>query len=355
MSATKSRFLPAVLPVMLALALLCGCTPTGKKRYRVLNGMIHTPYTVKYEAAASYDDEIRSLLQEYYHSINPFDSTSVISRVNRNEDVAVDTIFARVFATARRIAEDTGGALDVTCAPLINLWGFGFTHDSTEVTQAVIDSIRSFVGYAKVRINDSARVVKDDPRIQLNFSALGDGCSCDLIGELLERNGVANYMVEVGGEVRTRGVNAGGKGWRIGIVTPEDDPEGINTHLQAIVSLRGTYGLATSGNYRNFYEKDGQKYGHTINPHTGYPARCDVLSATVIAPDCMQADAYATAIMVGGRDLAAQIARRHAEVAYYVIYALPGGELAAEYSPSFASFLQEENKASAGTARRDNL
>lgn len=328
--------------IFLAIAFVMGAAScSSDQEYRVLNGMLHTPYTVKYEATESYDEEIRDLLQAYYHSINPFDSTSIISRVNRNEDVVTDSIFQSVFAVATQVAQSTDGALDVTCTPLINLWGFGFANDSAAITQATIDSILTIVGYEKVHIDSAGYVRKDDPRIQLNFSALGDGCSCDLIGHLLESHGVKNYLIEVGGEVRSCGVNAQGKGWRIGIVTPEDDPEGINNDLQAIVALQGTHGLATSGNYRNFHEKDGHKYGHTINPKTGYPAEQDVLSATVIAPSCMVADAYATAIMVTGREKAAELARLHPEIAYYLIYSLPDGTMATEYSTSFEPFLQQ--------------
>lgn len=177
--------------ILLAIALITSVTSCSTQpQYRVLNGMLHTPYSVKYEATESYDDEIRDLLQAYYHSINPFDSTSIISRVNRNEAVVTDSIFRSVFTVATQVAQNTDGALDVTCSPLINLWGFGFTDDSTSTTQANIDSILTFVGYEKVHIDSAGYVQKDDPRIQLNFSALGDGCSCDLIGHLLEQHGV---------------------------------------------------------------------------------------------------------------------------------------------------------------------
>ncbi len=301
---------------------------------------LHTPYAVKYEAAECYDDEIRNLMQEYYHAINPFDSTSIISQVNRNRPITVDSIFTAVFRTAMKVSQATDGALDVTCAPLINLWGFGFTNDSIAPTQATIDSIRTFVGYEKVILTAEGRIEKQDPRLMLNFSALGDGCSCDLIGNLLERHGVTNYMVEVGGEVRTAGVNPHGKAWRIGIVTPEDDPLGQNHNLQAVVALQGTHGLATSGNYRNYYEKEGRKYGHTIDPQTGYPAEQDILSATVIAPTSMQADAYATALMVMGRERARLLVAEHPEIAYYLIYSTDSDTLATEQSPSFATFLQ---------------
>lgn len=312
-----------------------------RKEYREMIGLeLHTPYSVKYESSESYEDEIRQTMQEYYHAINPFDSASVISRVNRNEPVVVDSIFASVFTTAMQVAQVTGGALDVTCAPFINLWGFGFAYDSIDVTQDVIDSIHAFVGYEKVMLQDG-RVVKKDPRVLLNFSALGDGCSCDLIGGLLEWHGVENYMVEVGGEVRARGVNQRGMAWRVGIVTPEDDPDGVNHDLQAVVALEGLHGLATSGNYRNFYEKDGRKYGHTIDPLSGYPACQDVLSATVIAPTAMEADAYATALMVMGRERAKVLACQQPDIAYYLIYIDSDDSIRTEYSSSFESFLEQ--------------
>ena len=327
----------AILPLLLVTLLLLGCSPSAE--FRTMECYeLHTPYRVKYEATQDYDNEIKGVMRDYYHAINPFDSTSIIARVNRNEDVVVDSIFTMVFCKAMEIARATNGALDVTCAPYINLWGFGFKNDSSTITQACIDSIGQYVGYQKVTLNNG-RVLKQDARMLLNFSALGDGCACDLIGQLLEQKGVENYMVEVGGEVRTRGHNPKGKAWHIGIVTPEEDLTGSNHNLQAVVSLNGSYGLATSGNYRNFYERDGRKYGHTINPKTGYPAQQDVLSATVIAPTSIEADAYATALMVMGRKAARNLAENDSTLAFYLIYIDESDSLRTEHSPSFEKFL----------------
>lgn len=323
---------------LLATLLLAGCNTPRLEYKEMVCHELHTPYRVKYEANRNYDDEIRNVMREYYHSINPFDSTSIIAHVNRNIDITVDSIFTNVFNTAMEVAQATNGALDVTCAPYINLWGFGFSSNSTIVTQAAIDSIGQYVGYEKVALIEG-KIVKQDPRLLLNFSALGDGCACDLIGNMLESHGVENYMVEVGGEVRTSGVNPYGKAWHIGIVTPEDDPTGTNNNLQAVAKLNGKYGLATSGNYRNFYEKGGRKYGHTINPATGYPAEQDVLSATVIAPSTMVADAYATAIMVMGREQARELTVAQPSIAYYLIYIDENDSIRTEQSPSFAPFL----------------
>lgn len=323
--------------IVLLLGVLVACSPRKEFREMVCYEL-HTPYSVKYESSQQLDEEIRSVMRNYYHAINPFDSTSIISHVNRNKEVALDTIFTMVFNTAMRIADTTHGALDVTCAPYINAWGFGFKTDSTAVTPALIDSLSQFVGYRKVALVDG-KVVKQDPRTLLNFSALGDGCACDLIASLLDANGISNYMIEVGGEVRTSGHNSRGEAWRIGIVTPEDDLDGSNNNLQAIAHLGGRYGLATSGNYRNYYEKEGRRYGHTINPATGYPAEQDVLSATVIAPTAIEADAYATAIMVMGRERAKTLAEEQPDIAYYLIYTDSINNIAVEQSPSFAHFL----------------
>lgn len=325
------------LTLLLAIVLI-GCTPRKEFREMVCYEL-HTPYSVKYEAQHNLENEIRQVMRDYYHAINPFDSTSIIAHVNRNEDIAVDSIFTKVFNTAMQVAEATDGALDVTCAPYINAWGFGFKTDSTAVTQQLLDSLSQFVGYDKVTLVDN-KVIKQDPRIMLNFSALGDGCACDLIATLLDNHGIENYMIEVGGEVRTAGHNSRGAAWHIGIVTPEDDPDGNNSNLQAIAMLDGRYGLATSGNYRNFYERDGRKYGHTINPATGYPAEQDVLSATVIAPTSIEADAYATALMVMGREKARLLASEYKELAYYLIYIDENDSIRTEQSPSFDKFLK---------------
>lgn len=329
---------PIVLAINLLL-LLIGCTPRMEYREMVCYEL-HTPYSVKYLASQDMDAEIRQVMYDYYHAINPFDSTSIISHVNRNEDITVDSIFADVFCTAMEVAQATDGALDVTCAPYINAWGFGFTTDSTAVTQQLIDSLSTFVGYDKVALVDG-KVIKKDPRTLLNFSALGDGCACDLIASLLDNHGIENYMVEVGGEVRTAGVNPRGMAWHIGIVTPEDDPNGDNHNLQAVAKLDGRYGLATSGNYRNYHERDGRKYGHTIDPTTGYPAQQDVLSATVITTTTMRADAYATALMVMGRERARQLAAQDTTIAYYLIYIDETDTLRTEQSPSFNHFWGE--------------
>lgn len=326
--------------MLFIMALWAGCTKPVPQYYE-LKGRLHTPYHIKYEYQETLDEEIDGQLKYFYRLFNAFDSTSVISQVNQNKDVQVDTLFQRVFLKAMEVSELTGGAYDVTCAPLINLWGFGFSHKDS-VTPQHIDSVRQFVGYKKVRL-EADRIVKDDPRLIMNFSSLADGTVCDMIAQALEKKGVRNYLVEFGGEMRVKGVNPEGKDWRLGITKPTDDAEGINQELERIVSFPTPEGMATSGNYRNFYIKDGRKYAHTIDPREGCPVQRDILSATIVAPDAMTADAFATAFMVLGSDSAASLCAKVPGLEYLVICADSVGEgYRVKYSEGFGRFLSPD-------------
>lgn len=334
-----SYLLPAGLSFFI-ISLLIGCKQP--EQYFKVAGILHTPYQIQFCYTESLEDEIHAELQRYYHCLNPFDSTSVISQVNRNKDIEVDDLFVEVFNKAKEVSEQTNGIYDITCAPFINLWGFGFSKNDS-VTPAMIDSIRAFVGYQKIRL-EGKKVIKDDPRILLNCSSLGDGCSCEVIARLFDSKGIENYMIDIGGETTVKGVNPKGECWRIGITKPTDDPMGVNKELQEIVQLCGRHGLATSGDYRNFYIKDGKKYAHTIDPRTGYPAGQPILSATVIADDCMTADAYATAFMAMGREEARKIQQQHPELEYLFIYADKNGDFRTDYSEGFRKHLVSVNK-----------
>lgn len=312
-------------------------------RYYEVSGRLHTPYHVKFEHTKSLDKEIDEQLKYFYRLFNAFDSTSVISQVNQNKDVRVDTLFQRVFNKAMEVAAETNGAYDVTCAPLINLWGFGFSRKDS-VTPAHIDSVRQFIGFRKVRLVGD-RIVKDDPRLIMNFSSLADGTVCDMIAGMLEKKGVKNYMVEFGGEMRVKGVNPMGKDWRLGITKPTDDAEGINQELEQIVSFPRPSGMATSGNYRNFYIKDGRKYAHTIDPREGCPVQRDILSATIVAPDAMTADAYATAFMVLGSEEAKPLCAKVPGLEYFIICSDSVGDgYHTEYSDGFRRYMVDTQK-----------
>jgi thiamine biosynthesis lipoprotein len=307
---------------LICFSLLAGCA-ANQTYYEESGSVFHTLYKIKYQAPQLLTEKIDAELQAFNLSLNPFNPGSVISKVNNNELVEVDDYFTDVFNKAQEVSIRSGGAFDPTVAPLINLWGFGFSRTDS-VSPQMVDSLKTFVGYHKIRL-EGKKVVKDDPRTILNFSAIAKGYACDVIARLLEAEGVTNYMVEIGGEVRMRGLNPNRECWRIGINKPEEDAAGANTTLEDTLQPCKPCGLATSGDYRNFYIKDGVKYAHTIDPATGYPAGQNILSATVIADDCMTADAYATAFMVMGIEKAVETARSIPGIDYFFIYSDSAG------------------------------
>lgn len=311
---------------------------TKQKQYFEESGSVfHTIYHIKYEGSEILTEKIDAEFQKFNLSLNPFNPNSIISKVNRNEPVEVDDWFIEVFNRAKEVSDHSEGIFDITCAPLVNLWGFGFSKMDS-VTPQMIDSIKQFVGYQKVRL-DGRKVVKDDSRILLNCSAIAKGYASDVIARLLEREGVKNYMVEIGGEVTMKGVNQNGKCWRIGINKPEDDSTGIKNDIEEVVQLCKKGGVATSGNYRNYYVKDGKKYAHTIDPRTGYPSEQSILSATIVAEDCIIADAYATAFMAMGLEKAREAAKNIPGIEYYVIYSDENGKHQIEYSTGMLQYL----------------
>ncbi|WP_308587821.1 FAD:protein FMN transferase [uncultured Parabacteroides sp.] len=322
--------------VSLWILVLTACT--NQKQYFEESGSVfHTIYHVKYEASELLTDKIDAEFQKFNLSLNPFNPNSIISKVNQNEPVEADDWFIEVFNKAREVSDHSDGVFDITCAPLVNLWGFGFSKMDS-VTPQMIDSIKQFVGYQKVKL-DGRIVVKEDPRILLNCSAIAKGYASDIIARLLEREGVKNYMVEIGGEVTMKGVNQNGNCWRIGINKPEDDSTGLRNDIEEVVQLCKKGGVATSGNYRNYYVKDGKKYAHTIDPRTGYPSEQNILSATIVADDCITADAYATAFMAMGLEKARQAAKNIPDIEYYVIYSDENGKHQIEYSEGMLQYL----------------
>lgn len=296
------------------------CTAcTNKTEYYEESGTVfHTLYHIKYQSPRMLTEQIDQEFKKFDQSLNPFNPHSIIAQVNNNEPVEVDEWFKEVFNKSKEVSEKSDGLFDITCAPLINVWGFGFSNKDS-VTPAMIDSLKTFVGYRKVKLEGN-KIIKEDPRLLLNCSAIAKGYASDIIARLLEREGVENYMVEIGGEVTMKGVNPQGNCWRIGINRPEDDTTGMKNDIDEVVQICGKGGVATSGNYRNFYIKEGKKYAHTIDPRTGYPAEQNILSATIVAKDCITADAYATAFMAMGIEKAREMAASLPDIEYYIIY-----------------------------------
>ena len=254
--------------------------------YQTDNGLIFgTVYKVTYQCDQNLKAEIEAELKRFDGSLSPFNDTATITRINRNEEIIPDTFFTNVFRRSMEISRETDGAFDITVAPLANAWGFGFKKGNFP-DSAMIDSLLEMTGYEKVKLSDEGKVVKTDSRIMLSCSAVAKGYAVDVIAQLLKKKGIRNFML-------------------------------------LVMDL----GMATSGNYRNYYYKDGKKYAHTIDPRTGYPVQHSILSATVIAKDCMSADAYATAFMVMGLEEAERVADAHPDIDACFIYTDEEGKL----------------------------
>ena len=295
-----------------------------------------TFYHIKYVYSEDLQADILKRLNEVDASLSAFNKNSVLSRVNRNEDVSVDSLFADVFNLSMQVSRETDGAFDITIAPLVNAWGFG-PQGKKELTGKEVDSLLQIVGYEKVKLTDG-KVVKADSRMQLDCNAVAKGYGVDRVADLLNSLGIKDYMVEIGGEIVARGQNPDGRPWRIGISKPEESPDAPNSN-QIILRVNNT-ALATSGNYRNYYYKNGRKYTHTVNPRTGLPFQHTLLSASVMAPDCATADAYATAFMVMGMEQAKAVLKKHPELQAYFIYSADNGQTATWHTPGLQQFIE---------------
>ncbi len=298
-----------------------------------------TSYNVTYQSRSNLKAEIERVLAEVDASLSPFNDTSVITHVNRNEKVTLDGHFLAVFTLSSSVYDDTKGAFDITVAPLVNAWGFGFK-SGKQPDSRDIDSIMQFVGFDKVQLK-AGRVEKKDPRVMLDCSAVAKGYGVDVVAKLLDSKGIDNYMVEIGGEIVTAGENPKGAPWRIGVSKPDDDSLNVGKELQGVLNLTDK-AMATSGNYRNFYYRDGKKYAHTIDPVNGYPVQHSILSATVLADRCAVADAYATAFMVMGLDEAKALLARRPDLMAYLIYSDESGKMKVWHSPSLKSNIEEQ-------------
>lgn len=305
--------------------------------FRTNEGMVFgTIYKITYQHEDDLQNDIRKALKEVDHSLSPYNPNSIITRINQNKDTLLNEHFIHVFQLAQQISAETEGAFDITVAPLVNAWGFGFKH-SIDIGQSTIDSLRQFVGYQKIKLEDG-RIVKEDERTMLDCSAIAKGYGVDRVARLLDRKGVQHYMVDIGGEVVVKGKNSRMKTWRIGINKPVEDSLSIRQELQTILEVSGV-GMATSGNYRKFYYKDGKRYAHTIDPRIGTPVQHSILSATVLAKDCTTADAYATAFMVMGLEKAKAFCEAHPELNAYFICDGEGESYEIYYTPGMERFM----------------
>ena len=279
-----------------------------------------TVYSVTYQSEQNLKTEIEAALMQVDAEFSMFNEQSTVARMNRGEQVNQSKMFKEVFQLAQTVHKETDGAFDITVAPLVNAWGFGFKHEQMP-TPTQVDSLLKI-------------------RNQYDFAAIAKGYGSDVVARLLRSHDVSNFMVEIGGEIVTQGISERRLPWKVGVTKPTDDSLSVSGELQTILNVTDI-AMATSGNYRNFYYKGGKKYAHTIDPKTGYPVQHSLLSATVLANNCAVADAYATSFMVMGIERAQQLLERHPELMAYFIYAKPDGTNGVWFSPSLKKKIED--------------
>lgn len=317
----KKKTITALLGVVICAILIWGLDEAPKSSYYHHQGKVFgTYYNIRYEATEDLEDSIQAAFQAFDNSLSLFNPHSILSAINANRDTLTNEAFETMWSEAESVYTLSHGAFDITVAPLVKAFGFGRKSDQFSVISSqTIDSLRKFVGFDKIRL-ENHRVIKTDPRIQLDGGAVAKGQSCDMIAAVLRRHGCENYLVDIGGEVVAHGINDKGQPWHIGITKPNINNEGAQEELQEILAVTDIC-MATSGNYRNYYYADGERRSHTIDPRTGYPVQHSLLSATVVSSTCMRADALATACMVLGAEDALDLIARAEDAACYLIVA----------------------------------
>jgi len=336
----KKPFMKKLPYLILVSFFFISCNSNRNSLVKIEGNAQGTTYHITYlsDTGINHKTAIDSLLRDIDNSMSTWVSTSLISRINNNDsNVLVDQYFIDVYNKSVEVSQKTDGLFDVTVGPLVNSWGFGSTKKST-LDGNRIDSLIQLVGYKKLKLEGN-KIVKAKPEIKLDFNAIAQGYSVDVLAHYLESKEIDNYLVELGGEVKAKGRKEN-KNWKVGIDKP-DEKATSERKLEAVIHLNNR-ALATSGNYRKFYEEDGQKYSHIINPKTGYPAKHHLLSTTVLANDCITADAYATAFMVMGLKKSIQFLEDHKDLKLEVYFIYDDHGICKTYtSESLKEWIQE--------------
>lgn len=330
-----------IIPALFLAALIVGTYfILHNSKFRYCEGHIFgTTYHIKYASTHDLSEEIETTLLEVDRALSMFNDSSTLSCFNRGEAYSPNPLFDEVIGQALEVSNATGGAFDITVAPLVNAWGFGFKNREN-VTPQQIDSIRQFVGYKLLTFDPktSPSLSKRHPNVSIDCGAIAKGFGVQSVARMLSTKGCSNYMVEIGGEVVVKGQSPKGERWTLGINKPIDDSTNVSNKFQRVIRLTDC-AVATSGNYRNFYYKGGRKYAHTIDPSTGYPVEHSLLSATVVCKSCTVADAYATSFMVMGLDKAKAYVEGRKDLDAYFIYADAEGKLCSWASPGFERYI----------------
>lgn len=315
--------------------LLFSCKEQPKKtNYSGITQGSYFSITYYDESGKTFESEFDSIFDAVENSVSLWDENSIIRKVNRNEDVVVDKVFRDNFEWAKKASEFSDGAFDATIGPLVAAWGFHYKKEM-EMTPAMVDSIRQLVDFKKIEIIDN-KLVKAKPNMTLDFNAVAQGYTADLIGTFLEEKGVTNYLVDVGGEIMARGGKPNGENWIIGIEKPSENYDS-ERNVQLKITLKDK-GIVTSGNYRKYIEKDGVRYSHSIDPKTGYPVPQNLLSATVIADNAAWADCLASICMIVGKDKALQMLEDSADIEGYLIFVDEDGTIKTTSTSGFKEY-----------------
>ncbi len=301
-----------------------------------------TYYAITYYAddSISLQPAIDSLLYRFDSTASTYKPNSIISRLNNNDPSArTDEMFGVIFRKSVEVSENTHGAFDITVGPLVNAWGFGLSN-RLKMDQHIVDSLKPLVGYHKVKLNNG-KLLKTDPRIRIDFNAIAQGYAVDVVGAFLDSKGIQSYIIDIGGEVLARRSKPGGEKWSVAIEMPTRQADDERT-VQAVVMLQDM-AISTSGSYRKFYEENGIRYSHTIDPASGYPVVHSLLSVSVLAGDCMTADAYATALMVMGVEKGKEFLKHSKGLEAYFIYSAPDGSMKTYCTKGFEKLLRKDN------------
>ena len=325
----------------LIFSFLTSCeTKKELKMYKMNGSAQGTYYAITYfsDNNENLQPEVDSLLKQFDRSVSAYVPNSVLSRLNNNDTTVVaDEIFETVFNKAMEVSDLTGGNFDITVGPLVNAWGFGFSKRES-MNQAKVDSLLPLVGFRKVKLL-RGKLIKADSRMRVDFDAIAQGYSSDWLAQFFEKKGIHNYLIDVGGEVLGRGAKPDGKMWSVGIEIPASNA-GDERKIQTILALKDC-AISTSGSYRKYYEEQGTRYSHTIDPFNGYPVKHNLLSVSVVAADCMTADAYATAFMVMGLEKSKEFLVKRPELEVYFISDDQNGRFSIFYTPGFEALLNK--------------
>lgn len=333
------RVLSSLLLTSLLVVLSCTKEPAYIENTGQAQG---STYQIKYlsPSGADFGKHIVDLFQEIDLSMSTYLPNSLISQINKGDTtVLIDKPFQEVLKRSLEIAKETDGQFDPTIGPLVRFWGFGFDEVKTDIDPDEISRIKHSTGYESIDFENNAVTIPQD--FNIDFNAIAQGFTVDYIARFLDSKNVEHYMVEVGGEVKAKGVNAKNNYWKIGVDKPQEKID-TNERFQFILTLQDR-ALATSGNYRKFWvdKETGVRYSHTIDPRTGYPARNRLLSASILGKSTMDADAYATACMVKGIEGCKELLKRHAELEGYLVFDSGDNEWGTYITPGFKEFVVE--------------